>query len=208
MSKKTTKKTEKVSIDRTCATCAFYHKDLGYCMKTNQPTRAILYACDKFLTPQEWEKERQAARMERIAREENRLNYLLTAVYVSATSTQMLLEYFDAQFADKKAESDWRFKRAQAAGEIVKAAARMRDLYQHNFAADQTRIMTKHGTQDYDAEAYDDHETDARKWTLKMLYDMDRCPHDGVTADPVLELYRSLPDGGNFADKDYKHFNR
>lgn len=207
MSKKTTKKTEKVDIQKTCATCAFFHRDLSMCMRSNQPTRAILYACDRFKTPEDWRKEREAARLERMKKEENRLNYLLTAVYVSATSTQMLLEYFDAQFADKKAESDWRFKRAQAAGEIVKAAARIRDLYQHNFAADQTRIMTKFGTQPYDAEAYDSHETDARMWTLKMLYDMDRCPHDGVTVDPVLELYKSMPDNGNFADKDYRHFS-
>lgn len=207
MAKKKTH-TEAVSLERTCGKCAHFNPVFSSCYKSGQQTKDYIYACDWFQTPEELKAEREAARLERMKKEENRLNYLLTAVYVSATSTQMLLEYFDAQFTDKKAESDWRFKRAQAAGEIVKAAARIRDLYQHNFAADQTRIMTKSGTQPYDAEAYDSHETDARMWTLKMLYDMDRCPHDGVTVDPVLELYKSMPDNGNFADKDYIHFNR
>jgi hypothetical protein len=205
---KTKTHTEAVSLERTCGKCAHFNPVFSSCYKSGQQTKDYIYACDWFRTLEELKAEREAARLERMKKEENRLNYLLTAVYVSATSTQMLLEYFDAQFADKKAESDWRFKRAQAAGEIVKAAARIRDLYHHNFAADQTRIMTKFGTQPYDAEAYDSHETDARMWTLKMLYDMDRCPHDGVTVDPVLELYKSMPDNGNFADKDYKHFNR
>ena len=66
MAKKTTKKTEKVDIQKTCATCAFFHRDLSMCMRSNQPTRAILYACDRFMTPEEWRKEREAARLERM----------------------------------------------------------------------------------------------------------------------------------------------
>lgn len=120
-------KNTKVSIDRICKTCALY-----------DPTPSIRYACEDFRTPEEWTKEIEDKKKELMRRNEERLNFILTAMMISATSTQMFLEYFDTQFKDRQSESDWRFKRAQAAKEILKATERIRNLYQHNFMEDQT----------------------------------------------------------------------
>lgn len=200
------KKTAPVSIDRVCKTCALYDPASGYCKKKNEQTPGIRYACEDFRTPQEWKEECEGVRQERLRKEEERLNFILTAMMISATSTQQLLEYFDKQFIDKKTESDWRFKRAQAANEIVRACARIRDLYQHNFMVDQTQVMTKHGKQAFDAEAYDSHEDDARRWNLILLHHMDSCWQDEAQEAKVLAFYEEQPHVGIFHPKDFRHF--
>lgn len=111
MSKKTTKKTTQVSIDRVCKTCALRDGATGYCKKKNEPTPGIRYACDDFRTLEELKAEAQARREALVQKDMERLNFLLTAMYISSTATTQLLEYFDGQFEDKKTEANWRFER-------------------------------------------------------------------------------------------------
>ena len=205
MAKKTTN-SNKVSRDRTCGTCAFYDVPSGYCKKRNEATKAILYACDRFMTPEEWKAECEARRQERLRQEEHRLNFLLTALYIQSTATMQMLEYFDAQFADRKTESNWRFARKQAANEINKAVERIRSIYQHNFMQDQNEVMTKHGTQDYDAESYDNHEDDARRWNKLLLHHMETTWQDEAKEAEILAFYEKQPRVGIFVDKDFRHF--
>lgn len=195
---------KKVDIRTTCKDCAFFNND--FCVKKNAATRAILYACDKFQTLAEVQAEYERRKKELMDREENRLNFILTALYISATSTQMLMEYFDSQFADAQVERNWRFSRKRAANEIRKAAESMRRNFQHTFMDDQTKVMTEHGTKAFDCESYDTHEQDARGWTLKLLYDLDRCWQDDSAEQYILDVYRQMPDNGMFDRKDYEHF--
>lgn len=188
----------------TCAECAFFRD--GFCVKTNQQTRAILYACGRFMTPQQLAAEVEQKRKAMVEKEEQRLNFILTAMMIAATSTQMFLEYFDMQFKDRWAESDWRFKRAQAAKEICRATDRIRTLYQHNFMADQTQVMTAHGTEPFDAEAFDSHEADGRYWSLLLCHQLDTCWQDPEAEADVLKQYEERPHMGIFAPKDFKHF--
>lgn len=206
MSKKTTKMTAPVSIDRVCKTCALYDPASGYCKKKNEQTPGIRYACEDFRTLQELKEERERRKQERLQKEEHRLNFILTCMMISATATQQLLEYFDKQFIDRKTESDWRFKRAQAANEIVRACARIRDLYQHNFMTDQTEVMTDHGKRAFDADAYDSHEDDARRWNLCLLHHMESCWQDEAQEAKVLAFYEEQPHIGIFHPIDFRHF--
>jgi hypothetical protein len=206
MSKKTTRKTAPVSIDRVCKTCALYEPASGYCKKKNEQTPGIRYACEDFRTLQELKEERERRKQERLKKEEQRLNFILTALYISTTASQQLLEYFDAQFADRKAEAEWRFERKRAANEIGKLAQRIRDIYQHSFMQDQNQVMTKHGTAPYDVEAYDSHEDDARRWNLCLFHHMDGCWQDEGMEQMVLNFYEELPHLGIFDQRDYRHF--
>lgn len=203
MAKKTN---TRVSIDRTCATCAHFDRPSSMCKKTSEHTMAVKYACERFQTPQEWAEYCEARRKERLQKAEERLNFILTAMMISATATSQLLEYFDKQFIDKKTESNWRFKRAQAANEIIRACARIRDLYQHNFMEDQTQVMTDHGRKPFDAQAYDSHEDDARRWNLCLFHHLDGCWQDEAQEAKVLNFYESLPHIGIFEAEDFKHF--
>lgn len=203
---KTTPRRSQVSIDRICKTCALYEPASGYCKKTNEQTPGLRYACSWYNTPEEWKAECEARRQARLQKEEQRLNFLLTALYISTTASIQLLEYFDTQFKDKRAEADWRFSRKRAANEINRAAQRIRDIYQHTFMEDQTEVMTGHGTHAYDVEAYDNHEDDARRWNRLLLHHMDGCWQDDAQEANVLKFYESLPHIGIFEKKDYKHF--
>lgn len=200
------KQNTKVSIDRICKTCALYDPTSGYCTRKNEQTPSIRYACEDFRTPEEWMKEIEEKEQELKRRNEERLNFILTAMMISATSTQMFLEYFDAQFKDRQAESDWRFKRAQAANEILKATERIRNLYQHNFMEDQTKVMTGHGTRPFAVEDYNNHEADGRYWSLCLCHQLETCWQDPEAEADVIRQYKARPHIGIFFDKDFRHF--
>lgn len=202
----TKKKNIKVSTDRVCATCAFFDKASCYCMRRNEQTMKLKYACDLFMTPEEFKADCEARRQERLRKEEQRLNFILTALYISSTATMQLLEYFDDQFQDKKAETDWRFSRKRAANEIDRAVKKIRDLYQHNFMVDQTQVMTNHGKEAFDAHAYDSHEDDARRWNKLLLHHMESSWQDNTKEAQILSFYESLPHVGIFHPKDFNHF--
>ena len=192
------------NLRHICQECGFCDK--GFCCKINQAIYPTQYACHRFKTPKELAAEVEQRKKEILDREETRLNFILTALYISATSTQMLLEYFDAQFGDAKVERNWRFARKRAANDITDAANRMRTIFQHTFMDDQTKVMTAQGTKPFDAKAYDNHEADARGWALNLLYHLDRCWQDDDAELKVLDYYKALPDNGIFDRKDYEHF--
>lgn len=200
------KKNNKVSIERTCQNCAHFDAPTSMCKKTCEHTFAIRYACDRYQSPEEWAAYVEERKKETMRKNEERLNFILTAMMISATSTQMFLEYFDAQFTDRQVESDWRFKRAQAAKEILKATERIRSLYQHNFMEDQNRVMTAHGTQPYDVQAYENHEADGRYWSLCLCHQLDTCWQDPEAEADIIRQYEARPHLGIFFDKDFKHF--
>lgn len=194
----------KVSIDRTCGKCAL--NDKGLCRKKNVAVIPTLYACSEFRTPEELAAEIEQWRKERYKKEEHRLNMLLTGIYISANSTQMLLEYFDSEFVDKSIESNWRFSRKRAANEIKRCAQRIRDLYQHTFMEDNVKVMTDHGRKAFDTQAYDSHDDDARRWSRRLLYDLDRSWGNDEIEDKIDEFYMSLPGNDTFDKRDYNHF--
>lgn len=190
----------------TCKDCGFF-KD-NFCVKKNSQARAIFYACERFQTFEQLQAEAERRRKERMDREETRLNFILTGMMISATSTQMLLEYFDSFFNDVKAEREWRHSRKRVAKEIVAAVERIRTLFAHTFQQDQIQVMTEHGTKIFDAAAYDNHEQDARDWALNMLYHLDRCWQNDAAEKYILDTYKAMPDNGLLDAKDYKHFSR
>ena len=192
------------NLTRTCGDCTF--RNHNYCVKTKNKVQPIQYACNRHMTDQEWNEEKDRMVNERLERNETRLNFILTALAISATSTQMLMEYFDSLFEDHMVERDWRFARKKAANDIRAAAEKMRKLYQHTFMADQNTVFTKQGKKAYDAEAYDLHERDARQWCLKLFYELDRCWQDIDKEKAVLDFYKAMPDNNTFDDSDYRHF--
>ena len=155
----------------TCGDCAF--NSVGYCMRNRMAVKPINYACRHFVTPEDRKAELEARKEERLKHEEMRLNFILTAMYIQSTALMQGLEYFDAQFQDKKTESDWRYSRKRAANEIKRSVQKIRDIYQHTFMEDHMQVITGHGTREFDVQAWDTHEEDGRKWNLLMYHHMD-----------------------------------
>ena len=190
----------------TCADCGFYSPEFMMCKKANVAARPKNYACNNFATLEELKALYEARKAEYLKKQEHRLNFLLTGLYIQSSATMQMLEYFDTQWTDRKAESNWRFKRKQAAREIDRCVQRIRDLYQHNFMEDQTQVMTAHGTKAFDAESWDNHENDARRWNLYLLHHMETSWQDDGKEAEILKFYESLPRVGIFHPKDFNHF--
>lgn len=191
----------------TCGECTFFNH--GYCVKTRMAgTPQFQYACPKFMTDEEYKAERERAASEAERKNEIRFNFILTALEISATSTQMIMEYFDSLFQDKMVERNWRQQRKKAAKDIVQCAERMRSLYHHTFMVDQMNVMTGHGEREFDVNAFDSHEEDARNWALKLFYDLDRCWQDSGKDKQVIDLYKSMQSIGAFEQRDFNHFDR
>ena len=176
------------------------------CKKANVAARPKNYACNNFKTREQLIAEYEAKRAEWMKKEEHRLNFLLTGLYIQSTATMQMLEYFDTQFTDRKAESDWRFSRKRAANEINRCVQRIRDIYQHTFMEDQTQVMTDHGRRNFDAQSYDNHEDDARRWNKLLLHHMESSWQDEGKEAEVLQFYEGLPHVGIFHPKDFNHF--
>ena len=191
----------RVDINRTCGSCVF--RDGSYCLKTRSLVREMQYACKGFMTEEEYRADREASIKKRIEKEEVRLNFLVTAMSISAVSTQMLLEYFDDQFQSEDLKKSWRFERKKAASDIIQACEKIRRAYQHTFMKDQINAFTD---EKFNVERYDLHDEDARSWCLKLLYDLDRCWQNDEADQKVFDLYESFQDNGMFLPEDYKHF--
>ena len=195
------------NTQHTCQECTF--RNHNYCVKSRLNVRPSQYACAKFMTDEEYLAERGAAKNARMARNEVRLNFMLTALEISATTTVQIMEYFDSLFEDHMVERDWRFARKKAAKDIRKAAEKMRQLYQASFMKDLQQTMTDKETHKiWDGKKYDLHEGDGRRWALRLFYELDRCWQDPVAEQKVLDCYLSMPDNGTFDECDYRHFNR
>ena len=194
------------NLKHTCGECTF--RNHTYCVKSRMNVRPAQYACAYFMTDEEYKAEREAAKEAAYKKNEMRFNFLLTALEISATSTQQIMEYFDSLFTDHMVERDWRRERKQAANEIRKCAARMRNLFQQTYMVDQMNVMTGHGEREFDCTAWDSHEMDGRMAVLKLLYDLDRCWQDPSKDKEIIDHYKSMPSIGAFEQMDFNHFDR
>ena len=190
----------------TCGDCAF--NSVGYCMRNLMAVKPINYACRHFMTQEERAAELEAKKQERLKKEEERLNFMLTGMYIQATALMQGLEYFDMQFANKEAEADWRFSRKRAANEIKRCVQKIRVTYQHTFMEDHMQVMTGHGTREFDVEAWDNHEEDGRKWNLLMYHWMDTSWGDEKAEAEILAAYENIRHYGIFTPNDYRHWGK
>jgi hypothetical protein len=170
--------------------------------------KPINYACHYFMTQEDRAAELEAKKQERLKKEEQRLNFILTGMYIQATALMQGLEYFDAQFANKEIEADWRFSRKRAANEIKRAVQKIRDTYQHTFMEDHMQVMTGHGTQAFDVEAWDNHEEDGRKWNLILYHHMDTSWGDDRAEADIVNFYEKRHHYGIFTPNDYRHWGK
>ncbi len=190
-----------------CQQCCHSNPECDKCTKKNIRISKVQYACkDGFATrEQEIERIKKQATI-RAAKNERMLNYILTAMCNCASATQQFLLDFCSFFEQTKEESNWRFQRAKAANDILKAGERMASLHAQYFQNDMNKVFTDHGKKEFDVESCDNHTKDAQEvCRLLMLY-IDRCWGNEEAANEVIAYLEGLPTGHIFEDKDIERF--
>ena len=191
---------------RKCMECAHRNRACDFCEKKKVRISKIMYACPDFATPEQKQKILSKEQLLVRAKKERMLNYILTAMCNCASATQQFLLDFCSFFEDTKAESSWRFQRAKAANDILKAGEKMASLHAQFFQSDMNKVFTDHGTKEFDAVACDNHTKDAQEvCRLLMLY-IDRCWGDEDAANKVIACLESMPTGHIFNDEDIERF--
>ena len=190
-----------------CQQCCHSNPECDKCTKKNIRISKVQYACmDSFATrEQEIERMKKQATI-RAAKTERMLNYILTAMCNCASATQQFLLDFCSFFEQTKEESNWRFQRAKAANEILRAGERMASLHAQYFQNDMNKVFTDHGKKEFDVESCDNHTKDAQEvCRLLMLY-IDRCWGNEEAANKVIACLEGLETGHIFEDKDIERF--
>ena len=189
-----------------CHQCAHSNRECDFCPKKNIRINRVMYACPDYASPQELIEKRKKEAALKAAKTERMLNYILTAMCNCASATQQFLLDFCSFFEQTKEESNWRFQRAKAANEILRAGERMASLHAQYFQNDMNKVFTDHGKKVFDAESCDNHTKDAQEvCRLLMLY-IDRCWGNEEAANKVIACLESLPTGHIFEDKDIERF--
>ena len=191
---------------RRCQECVHSNRECDFCEEKNIRINKIMYACSDFATPQEEQEKRKQAKLLENAKTERMLNYILTAMCCCATATQTFLIDFCSHFEKSKKESDWRFTRAKAAGDILKNAEKMQSLHAQYFQADMNKVHTDHGTKDFDYEAFNNHAQNAYELCRLIMLYIDRCWGDEEAANKIVGFIESLETGHIFSDKDIERF--
>lgn len=191
---------------RRCQECAHSNRECDWCESKGKRINRAMYACPDFATPEQ--KIAQIKRQAEIkaAKTEQMLNFLLTAMCISATATQHFLLDFCSFFEQTKEESDWRHKRAQAANEILNKAERIQSLHAQFFQADMNKVYTDHGQKEFDAVQCDNHTKDTYEFDRLIMLYIDRCWGDEEKANKIIEFIESLPSEGIFSDEDIERF--
>ena len=191
---------------RKCMECAHRNRSCDFCEKKKVRISKIMYACPDFATPEQKQKILSEQQLLMRAKKERMLNYILTAMCNCASATQQFLLDFCSFFEDTKAESNWRFQRAKAANDILKAGEKMASLHAQFFQSDMNKVFTDRGAKEFDVVACDNHTKDAQEvCRLLMLY-IDRCWGDEDAANKVIACLESLPTGHIFNDEDIERF--
>ena len=189
-----------------CQQCLHSNAECDWCDKKNIRISKALYACPEFTTPEEEIERRKKQATLRAAKQERMLNYILTAMCNCASATQQFLLDFCSFFENTKEESNWRFQRAKAANDILKAGEKMASLHAQYFQNDMNKIFTDHSKKAFDAESCDNHTKDAQEVCRLLMPYIDRCWGNEEAANKAIACLEELPTGHIFEDKDIERF--
>lgn len=135
--------------------------------------------------------------------EERKLNFLLTATFVSALATRLMMEDLTDRTPLKE---DFKMKTKWALGEIEKklsACVKLFDTYVHPFIIGELKNDT---TREFDPLKYDDNLRDANELCRLQLLYWDKCFQNFDNVNETFKFLRSLEGMGVFTEKDIEHY--
>lgn len=208
---------------RRCSHC-FYGEDCTRCKKLNIPISKYQYAgfCKHFITNEEKLVEEAKEAMALTAKNERKLNHILTMMLNGVEAAMLFMEDFEQRIEAeykraeargtgdpkvRKSDRQWISNLSRAHKAIKKDLEGARRQYTHYFEPMLNKVFFDKESKVYDARSYDDHMSDANELARVMMKYFDKAYLSFDNADAIEKYIDSLEGVGVMVDEDYKRYN-
>ena len=208
---------------RRCSHC-FYGEDCTRCKKLNIPISKYQYAgfCKHFLTNEEKLVEEAKEAMALTAKNERKLNHILTMMLNGVEAAMLFMEDFEQRIEAeykraeargtgdpkvRKSDRQWIANLTRAYKAIKKDLEGARRQYTHYFEPMLNKVFFDKESKVYDAQSYDDHMSDANELARVMMKYFDKAYLSFDNAGAIEKYIDSLEGVGVMVDEDYKRYN-
>lgn len=208
---------------RRCSHC-FYGEDCTRCKKLNIPISKYQYAgfCKHFITNEEKLVEEAKEAMALTAKNERKLNHILTMMLNGVEASMLFMEDFEQRIEAeykraeargtgdpkvRKSDRQWIANLTRAYKAIKKDLEGARRQYTHFFEPMLNKVFFDKESKVYDAQSYDDHMSDANELARVMMKYFDKAYMSFDNADAIEKYIDSLEGVGVMVDEDYKRYN-
>ena len=208
---------------RRCSHC-FYGEDCTRCKKLNIPISKYQYAgfCKHFLTNEEKLVEEAKEAMALTAKNERKLNHILTMMLNGVEAAMLFMEDFEQRIEleykraeargtgdpkVRKSDRQWIANLTRAYKAIKKDLEGARRQYTHYFEPMLNKVFFDKESKVYDAQSYDDHMSDANELARVMMKYFDKAYLSFDNACAIEKYIDSLEGVGVMVDEDYKRYN-
>lgn len=208
---------------RRCSHC-FYGEDCTRCKKLNIPISKYQYAgfCKHFITNEEKLVEEAKEAMALTAKNERKLNHILTMMLNGVEAAMLFMEDFEQRIEAeykraeargtgdpkvRKSDRQWISNLSRAYKAIKKDLEGARRQYTHYFEPMLNKVFFDKESKVYDAQSYDDHMSDANELARVMMKYFDKAYLSFDNADAIEKYIDSLEGVGVMVDEDYKRYN-
>lgn len=208
---------------RRCSHC-FYGEDCTRCKKLNIPISKYQYAgfCKHFITNEEKLVEEAKEAMALTAKNERKLNHILTMMLNGVEAAMLFMEDFEQRIEAeykraeargtgdpkvRKSDRQWIANLARAYKAIKKDLEGARRQYTHYFEPMLNKVFFDKESKVYDAQSYDDHMSDANELARVMMKYFDKAYLSFDNADAIEKHIDSLEGVGVMEEADYKRYN-
>ena len=208
---------------RRCSHC-FYGEDCTRCKKLNIPISKYQYAgfCKHFITNEEKLVEEAKEAMALTAKNERKLNHILTMMLNGVEAAMLFMEDFEQRIEAeykraeargtgdpkvRKSDRQWIANLTRAYKAIKKDLEGARRQYTHYFEPMLNKVFFDKESKVYDAQSYDDHMSDANELARVMMKYFDKAYLSFDNADAIEKYIDSLEGVGVMVDEDYKRYN-
>lgn len=208
---------------RRCSHC-FYGEDCTRCKKLNIPISKYQYAgfCKHFITNEEKLVEEAKEAMVLTAKNERKLNHILTMMLNGVEAAMLFMEDFEQRIEAeykraeargtgdpkvRKSDRQWIVNLTRAYKAIKKDLEGARRQYTHYFEPMLNKVFFDKESKVYDAQSYDDHMSDANELARVMMKYFDKAYLSFDNADAIEKYIDSLEGVGVMEEADYKRYN-
>ena len=208
---------------RQCSHC-IYGASMTMCAKLHIPISKYQYCghCQHFMTDEEKMMLEAKQAIERVEREEKKINHILTMTLNCIESAMLFLEDFESRVekeyrrAEMRGTGDARVRKndraristmSRAYKQMKRDAESIRRQYTHFIEPQLNKVFFDKATSTYDAMSYDDHQQDAHELARIMMKYFDKSYLSWENANEIEEKIDSLPGTGVMEEADYKRYN-